>query len=196
MVEAAKRRAAELGLGNVESRVMDAEAIDLADDSVDRVICRFGYMLISDPAAALGETRRVLRDGGRLCFAVWASPTDNPWAAVPFMTLVEKGHLPPPEPGMPGIFAMADPERIRSLLDEAGLQPLKIEQVAVEQRAESFETYWEVNARPAGPIAVAISKLTADEREAVKRVVQERLAGFAGSEGIAVPGLVHVVAAG
>ena len=51
---------------------MDAEKMDLEDDSVDGVICRWGYMLMADPAAALAETRRVLRDGGRLAFSVWA----------------------------------------------------------------------------------------------------------------------------
>jgi SAM-dependent methyltransferase len=195
MVEAAKRRAAELGLGNVECRAMDAERMDLADDSVDRVVCRFGYMLMADTAAALAETRRVLRDGGRLCFSVWTSPLDNPWAAVPFMTLVERGHLPPPEPGAPGIFAMADPERIESLLQGAGLKPLKLEQVAVEQRGDSFDTYWDVNTRLAAPLAVALAKLTPNERDAVKSIIEQRLANFAGHNGFAVPGLVQVVGA-
>jgi len=36
------------------------------DDSVDGVVCRWGYMLMDDPAAALSETRRVLRPGGRV----------------------------------------------------------------------------------------------------------------------------------
>jgi ubiquinone/menaquinone biosynthesis C-methylase UbiE len=45
MVAAARRRGAERGLGNVESRVMDAERIELEADSVDGVLCRFGYML-------------------------------------------------------------------------------------------------------------------------------------------------------
>jgi SAM-dependent methyltransferase len=196
MVESANRRAAALGLQNAECRVMDAEAMDLDDDSVNRVVCRFGYMLMADPEAALAETRRVLLDGGRLCFAVWTSPLDNPWAAVPFMTLVERGYLPSPEPGAPGMFAMADPERIESLLKGAGLKALKIEQVAVEQRGGSFDTYWDVNTRLAGPIAAALAKLKAEEREAVKGIVEERLAQFIGADGVAVPGLVHVVAAG
>jgi SAM-dependent methyltransferase len=57
MVEAARRRGAELGLTNVEYRVMDAERMDLPDGSVAGVICRWGYMLMADPAAALRETR-------------------------------------------------------------------------------------------------------------------------------------------
>ena len=54
--------------------MLDAEQMDLDDDSVDAAVCRWGYMLMADPAAALRETRRVLRDGGALAFAVWAAP--------------------------------------------------------------------------------------------------------------------------
>ena len=53
MAEIARRRSAELGLTNVEHRILDAEQIELADDSVDGVLCRWGYMLMPDPAAAL-----------------------------------------------------------------------------------------------------------------------------------------------
>jgi ubiquinone/menaquinone biosynthesis C-methylase UbiE len=71
MVEVARRRGRELGLTNVDYRVLDAERMDLEDASVDGVLCRWGYMLMADPAAALRETRRVLQRGGRLVFSVW-----------------------------------------------------------------------------------------------------------------------------
>src|SRR5262249_20415288 len=58
MSEIARRRSAELGLTNVEHSILDAELIELADDSVDGVLCRWGYMLMPNPAAALAETRR------------------------------------------------------------------------------------------------------------------------------------------
>src|SRR6187200_836157 len=93
MVEAATRHAAELGLANVECRVLDAERLDLAeDDAVDGVLCRWGYMLMSDPAAAFSETRRVLRPGGRLSCAVFGAPDVNPWVALPSRVLRERGH--------------------------------------------------------------------------------------------------------
>src|SRR6266498_872929 len=82
MVEVARRRAAELGLGNADLRVMDAERVELETDSVDGVLCRFGYMLMADPAVALSETRRVLRPGGRLVLAVWGAPERNPFFTV------------------------------------------------------------------------------------------------------------------
>jgi ubiquinone/menaquinone biosynthesis C-methylase UbiE len=81
MVDVARRRGAELGLHNVDYRVMDAERIELDSGSVDGVLCQNGYMLMPDPAAALSETRRVLRAGGRVALSVWGGPEDNPWAS-------------------------------------------------------------------------------------------------------------------
>src|SRR5439155_8554859 len=47
MVDAAGRHVAELELDNVECRVLDAERLDLPDDAVDGVLCRWGYMLMA-----------------------------------------------------------------------------------------------------------------------------------------------------
>jgi ubiquinone/menaquinone biosynthesis C-methylase UbiE len=66
MVQVARRRGTQLRLGNVDYRVIDAERIELDSGSVDGVLCQSAYMLAADPAAALAETRRVLRPGGRL----------------------------------------------------------------------------------------------------------------------------------
>ncbi|HVM35485.1 MAG TPA: class I SAM-dependent methyltransferase [Actinomycetota bacterium] len=70
MLDAARRRGAELGVTNVGYQVLDAERIELDDDSVDGVLCRLGYMLMGDAATALAETRRVLRPGGRVTLAL------------------------------------------------------------------------------------------------------------------------------
>jgi ubiquinone/menaquinone biosynthesis C-methylase UbiE len=95
MLDAARRRGAERGVHNVEYRVIDAERIELDDDSVDDVLCRFGYMLMDDPAAALAETRRVLRPGGRLALAVWGAPERDPWVAILALSVIQRGHSRP-----------------------------------------------------------------------------------------------------
>ena len=156
MVDAARRRGAELGLENVDYRVLDAERMDLPDASVDGVLCRYGYMLMADPAAALAETRRVLKPGGRLSFAVVGAPDRNPWAAVPGRVLVELGHAPPPEPGAPGIFAMADEARIRELVTGAGFDPPRIEEVEVVWSFADDEELWRFVTELAGGIALVI----------------------------------------
>ena len=194
MVEAAQRNGDAQGLDNVEFRVLDAERMDLDDDSFDRVVARFGYMLMADPAAALAETRRVLREDGRLTFAVWASPEKNMWAAIPGMTLVERGLLPPPEPGTPGIFAMADPDRIRELVTGAGFGEPQVEQVEITWPYADVDTHWSLTLKLAGPLAEAISSLEDDEREAIRRDVASKIEPL--MDGGGVSGLTHVVTVG
>lgn len=191
MIDAARRRGEELGLENFEFRVLDAERTDLDDDSVDGVVCRFGYMLMADPAAALAETHRVLRDGGRVAFAVWGPPQANLWAAIPGMTLVELGHMPPPEPGAPGIFAMAEPERITELVTGAGFGAPSIDEVAVDWRYSTPEEHWAKTLKLAAPIAEAVDALEPAEQERVRELVGERIAEQL--EGAGIAGQVHVV---
>ena len=191
MVEVARGAAESRGLGQVECRVLDAERMDLDDSSVDGVLCRFGYMLMADPAAALSETRRVLRDGGRLSFAVWAAPDRNLWAAIPGLTMVELGHLPPPEPGAPGIFAMADPNRIRELVTGAGFGEPQVEEVAIEWGYSDPDVHWDKTLALAAPIAEAFGSLSAEGQEAVHSTVRERVTerlaeGSAALDGVAL----------
>lgn len=190
MVDAAKAVSAQLGLDNVEHRVLDAERMDLDDSSVDGVLCRFGYMLMADPAKALGETRRVLRDGGRLVFGVWGPPDENMWAFVPGRVLVERGHLPPPEPEQPGIFAMADPDRIRALVTGAGFSEPEIEQVDMVWPYGDAGEHWGFTRKLAGPLADAVDQLDEDEQEAVRLEVESEIESLL-ADG-PVPGRVHV----
>jgi ubiquinone/menaquinone biosynthesis C-methylase UbiE len=114
MVDAARKRGSELGVDNAEFRTLDAQAMDLPTASFDAVICRWGLMLMPDPAAALRECRRVLAPGGRLVFAVFTGPEENQFASLPGRVLMEAGHVPRPVPGtwQPGILALADRLRV------------------------------------------------------------------------------------
>ena len=112
---------------------MDAEEMSLEDDSVDGVLCRFACKSAPDPAAALAETRRVLREGGRLALAVWSTAADNPWVAIAGRILAERGLSPPPEPGAPGMFVLgtrrhAEP---RGGLENTGFNVERVERVPV-----------------------------------------------------------------
>jgi SAM-dependent methyltransferase len=183
MVEVARRNGASRSLANVEHRVLDAERMDLADASVDAVVCRFGYMLMADPAAALAETRRVLRPGGPLCFAVWRTPEHNQWAAIPGMTLVQRGHLPPPEPGAPGMFALGEQERILELVGAAGFDGVEIEDVSFEFRYSDSEDFWDSIVSLAGPLARVVKALPQDEREATRSAIMDNVAAFRAQDG-------------
>jgi len=188
MVDVARRQGEARGLTNVEHRVLDAESMDLEDGSVDGAVCRWGYMLMADPAAALRQTRRVLRSGGPLAFAVWRTPDRNPWAAVPGMTLVQRGHMPPPEPGAPGIFAMGEPDRIRELVAAGGFGEPELEEIAFEFRYLDSDDLWDALIRLAGPLAQALGELPDDERQATRAAIMENVAPYRNEDGsYAVP---------
>jgi len=178
MVEAAGRGAQKLGLSNVELRVMDAERMDLADDSIDGVLCRWGYMLMADSAAALAETRRVLRSGGRLALSVWGAPEDNPFATLGREALTERGHMGQPQPGEPGIFAMGSEGRIRELVTGAGFERIEVEPIPVEWRFEDLDDYWNFLTEVAGGVAMVIERLTDAERAEVRALVGEKAERF------------------
>ncbi len=145
MVEAALRSAADLGLDNVEARVMDAERLELPDASVDAVVCRWGLMLMADPAACLAEVLRVLRPGGRLAAVVWGAPEDNPWPAVVLGVLIEEGLIQPsgPESG-PGIFALGDEARLRDLVAGAGFAGVVVDRIPASWEYADGDEYWRV----------------------------------------------------
>ncbi|MGH3735474.1 MAG: class I SAM-dependent methyltransferase [Micromonosporaceae bacterium] len=65
MIGIARQRAADLGVA-VDLRVGDAEALPFDDEAFDTVVCALSLCTIPDPAAALGEMRRVLAPEGRL----------------------------------------------------------------------------------------------------------------------------------
>jgi SAM-dependent methyltransferase len=186
MVEAAKRNGEARGLQNVDYRVLDAERMDLEDDSVDAVVSRWSYMLMADPAAALRETRRVLRDGGTLAFAVWQTPDRNLWAAVPGMTLVQRGHMPPPEPGAPGIFAMGEEGRVRELVTGAGFDDPRVEELTFEWRYAA-EDVWDTLTRIAGPLARVIRALPEDEQRETRAAVEANMEQFRQGGDLVVP---------
>jgi SAM-dependent methyltransferase len=186
MVEAARRTGEGRGLSNVEYRVLDAEKMDLDDDSVDGVLCRWGYMLMADPAAALRETRRVLRNGGTLAFAVWQTPERNPWAALPGMTLVQRGHMPAPEPGAPGIFAMGESERVAALVTAAGFGEPQLEELTFDWRY-SADDLWDTLTRLAGPLARVINGLPEEERQDTRAAIEESLAQYRQDGELVVP---------
>ena len=106
------------------------------------MLSRFGYMLMTDAEAALKDTRRVLRPGGRLALAAWADPADNPWTVLPVRELQERGLVEPVPPG-PGQFAWAPEGTIEENLDAAGFVEYEVESLPFTVRYASVRDWWE-----------------------------------------------------
>jgi SAM-dependent methyltransferase len=196
MLDVARERARELGIDNVEFRVMDAESMDLETASVDGAVCRWGFMLMADPAAALSEARRVLRPGGRLALAAWDVAERNLWASRVQARVGALVGVPPPGPEDPHMFAFADPARIEALLAGAGFLDVEVEDVSFEQRYASFEDWWEATYELSRPFAEAVDAMDEATRERLRDGLREDAAPHAGAGGALVfPARTHVAAA-
>ena len=196
MVELARARSQALGLTNVEFRVLGGEWIDLELASVDAVLCRWGYMLMVDPGAALRETRRVLRSGGRVVLAVWDQRERNPWSTIPTTVLVEHGLAVPPVAGTPGPFALGDPELLRSMLEDAGFTDIAIDTVEISRSDRDFDSWWATHLDLSASSHASFAQADEQQTEAVEAELAARLAPYTSASGeLAVPGRTLVAAA-
>jgi ubiquinone/menaquinone biosynthesis C-methylase UbiE len=194
MVAAARRRAAEFGVTNAEFRELDAERMTLESECIDGVVCRWGYMLMADPGAAFGETWRVMRPGGRLAFSVFGAPDRNPWASLVGRILVAQGHMPPPVPGAPGIFALNDRKRISELIDRAGFAAPDVTEMTLTWRFAGPDAYWWFLTEMAGAISPILLGLAPDAQAKVRALIDELAQPFRAGAGYAFPVLCLNVA--
>jgi SAM-dependent methyltransferase len=196
MIALARARAAALGIENVEFRTIDAEWIDLPTAHLDGVLARWGYMLLADPEAALRETRRVLRPGGRVALAAWTDPADNPWTSIAMEEVLAIAGLPKPDLDAPNMFAFRDPQRIRGLLEATGFTDIVVDQLDLVFAYDDLDSWWDIALDISTSLAEPVGALTPAQRDDLRDAIDARLAQFVAADGsVRIPGRTHVAAA-
>jgi SAM-dependent methyltransferase len=131
MLERARRRAEAAGLdGVVHFEHADAQLHRFDPGSFDGVVSRFGVMFFDDPAAAFANLAAALRPGGRVALMCWRELLANEWLMVPAAAALE--HVPMPDLGGssgPGPFSLAEPEGVRVLLTQTGLDEIQLAEI-------------------------------------------------------------------
>jgi hypothetical protein len=120
---------------------------------------------------------------------VWGAPEHNPWASIGGRILVERGYLPPPEPGAPGIFSMASEERTRALLAGPGFTAVRTDEVPVRFAFRDLDEYERWVMDVAGPLAMVVRGLPERERDALKAQLGTAFTPFAADGGYELPGV-------
>jgi SAM-dependent methyltransferase len=130
MLARAAEQARSEGRDNARFVQADAQVYPFELASFDLAISQFGVMFFADPAVAFTNVSRALAPDARLAFMVWQSLAHNDWARSLRTALSAGRVLPDPPPGAPGPFSLSDPDRLRALLEGAGLERIDVEPVA------------------------------------------------------------------
>ena len=156
---------------------MDGHALDLEDDTFDISGSQYGVMLFPDLPRALGELARVTTPGGRVLMVVYGPP-----AQVEFLTFF-MGAMQAAVPGFTGLpmdpvplpFQVADPEKLRQELANAGLKDIRVETITEKLEFQSGKYLWDwmTNSNPIGRMLVA--DLAKEQKAEVQQVLDGML---------------------
>jgi ubiquinone/menaquinone biosynthesis C-methylase UbiE len=196
MLAAAQRRAEAKQIKNVRFRQMDLNVpLDQPAASLDGVLCRWGYMLLDDPEAALKETRRVLKPGAKVALAAWTGPDDNLWSAAP-SRILQRRKLVDVDPNAPGQFTWADPHAIEETLEAAGFVEHELDAVEFAMHYADVDAWWLHVTRTSTRAADAADRMDAATRQAISDELATEAARFAQANGsLTIPARTWVVAA-
>ncbi|HTE26472.1 class I SAM-dependent methyltransferase [Flavitalea sp.] len=107
---------------------IDAQQLPFSDNSIDLVVCCFGYMFVPDKPKAFAEVYRVLKPGGQFLFTTWDKLEHN--GASYTSTSIAKQYLEGPLPESYDLAtSMSDEAAITPLLQNAGFSKMLIEKV-------------------------------------------------------------------
>jgi SAM-dependent methyltransferase len=127
MLDRARARANEDALDNARFEQADAQIHAFEPATFDVAISRTGAMFFGDPIEAFTNIARALRPGGRLVLLVWQPPAGNEWFRGLSRIVAAGRSMPGPPPDAPGPFSLADPDRTRALLTNAGFTGIELE---------------------------------------------------------------------
>jgi ubiquinone/menaquinone biosynthesis C-methylase UbiE len=182
----------------VDFALADATVYPFVSGSFDLVVSRFGVMFFAKPAISFANMRTALRPSGRLTFACWREPRDNPWLMTPLQAVYKHvPKLPQLGPEDPGPFSFASEQRVIRILSEAGFSGIEMEpcnlslDVAVGRGLDAaVETALEI-----GPASRALEGQPPEVRAAAANSIREALAPFASGNAVPLAASIWIVTA-
>jgi SAM-dependent methyltransferase len=182
----------------VDFVLADATVYPFDPASFDLLASRFGVMFFADPVLSFLNMHKALRRSGRLAFACWREPRENPWMMTPLQAVYEHVEkLPPLGPEDPGPFAFASEERVHRILGAAGFTGIAMEpcplllDIAIGRGLDAAVQ----GALEIGPASRALAEQPPDVISAATRSIREALTPFVKGDTVPLRGAIWIVTA-
>jgi SAM-dependent methyltransferase len=176
----------------------DATIYPFQPASFDLLASRFGVMFFADPANSFANMRKALRPSGRLAFACWREPRENPWMMAPLQAVYQHvPKLPQQGPEDPGPFAFASEARVHRILGESGFRGIAMEpcplslDIAIGRGLEAAVQ----SALEIGPANRALEGQPLELRAAAISSIRETLAPFVKGNAVPLAASIWIVTA-
>ena len=174
MLALAAEAAAQAGLRNVETRVVDARDLDLEPESFDAAISRLALMLIPERARALEGIHRALKPGKKFAALVLAT--------------ADESRLAPQAPfDDPGLFALGDPAVLAAAYWDAGFSQVAVEAAPLQRRLPSLAVAVQTVRDMLPEVDKLLTHATAAERAAAWAEIEGALRQFKSADEIVTP---------
>lgn len=175
MLELLQARARREGL-EIETRVMDGHALELAEGTFDMAGSQFGVMLFADMPKGIREMARVVKPGGRVLVSAYADPRKIDFLAflVRAVQEVRPGFDGPPMDPPPLPFQLRDPHRLHSELSSAGLSDVSVETITESTQFGTGQALWDwlVHSNPIVGCVLGSLELAGFEERRVREALE------------------------
>ena len=183
MLNLAAETVREAGLTNVETRIIDAENLDVAPDSFNAALCRFALMLFPDRTKALAGVYRALKPAGRFAVSVWSTAEKNPLHGLPLAIVSRLAEIPAPLPGQPGMFALSGEGVLDKCLTMAGFRDVAVRAVPVQRYFPSTAEAVSAMKDSFPRLQTLLAKLSDSDRALAWSEIERQLRQFEGPNG-------------
>lgn len=178
MVAEAEREAAKASLSNITCACMEAQNLELPDNSFDALTCGFALFFFLDMKRALAEMRRVLVPGGELGLSLWGKGAIVPQWPILGETIKEYRL----RPVVPNPIAWR-PEEIELLLASAGFSDIRVVEERYDLPFREAAEVWEFTLS-VGPIEVMLERFSKSKHQEFIDAFLSRIQELTTPEGI------------
>ena len=182
MVTEARRRYPAIAF-----REGDAQALDVADGSLDAVVMNFAMLHLARPDAAIAEAHRALRPGGRYAFTVWAGPDKAVAFGIALRAIEQLGNTKVELPEGPPFFRFSDRGATRATLEAAGFTDVDVRELPLIWQVSRADHVFEALARGGVRTAATLRAQTPDVLAAIREAVTREVETYKSDNGYALP---------